>query len=77
VYGDAPPGLEGRCGERGLALFVFPPGEVAARAGLRDDHAYLVRPDGYLGAVFPSSQASDELAAYLDAHAVRARGPAR
>ncbi len=74
VYGDAPAGLEGRCGERGIALFVFPSGEAAARAGLRDDHVYLVRPDGYLGAVLTSSQASDALAAYLDAHAVRARG---
>jgi 2-polyprenyl-6-methoxyphenol hydroxylase-like FAD-dependent oxidoreductase len=73
VYGAVPAGLAERCGERGLALQVFPSGEAARHAGLRDDHAYLVRPDGYLGAIFPAAHASERLAEYLDGHGIRAR----
>ena len=45
----------------------------ARDAELRDDQVYLVRPDGYLGAVAPLSRAAERLDAYLDAHGVLAR----
>jgi 2-polyprenyl-6-methoxyphenol hydroxylase-like FAD-dependent oxidoreductase len=73
VYGDAPVGLAERCASRGLNLQRSRSSEAARHAGLREDHTYLVRPDGYLGAIFPSAQASERLVAYLDAHGIRAR----
>jgi len=73
VYGAATAALRQRCDERHLALHVFPYDEPAQGCGLEPDAAYLVRPDGYLGAVFAAESAADQLASYLDAHGIRAR----
>jgi 2-polyprenyl-6-methoxyphenol hydroxylase-like FAD-dependent oxidoreductase len=73
VYGGAPAELVHRCASRGLPIHAFLLDDAAVAAGLRADHAYLVRPDGYLGAVFPLSEAGDRLADYLDRHEIRPR----
>jgi 2-polyprenyl-6-methoxyphenol hydroxylase-like FAD-dependent oxidoreductase len=72
-YGAAPEDLRPRCDQRGVPLHVFPFDPAAKAAGLRDDAAYLVRPDGYIAAIFGAGSAAVELAKYLDAHGVRGR----
>ena len=48
VYGDAVPEIQAVCNERKLPLHVFPWRPEMARAGLRRNAVYLVRPDGYV-----------------------------
>jgi 2-polyprenyl-6-methoxyphenol hydroxylase-like FAD-dependent oxidoreductase len=48
VYGQAKARLQETCIDRSLPLHEFPWSENARRAGLIQDAAYLVRPDGYV-----------------------------
>lgn len=48
IYGTPTPEALGWCLRRDLALRVFPFRDAARRAGLPEDAAYLVRPDGYV-----------------------------
>jgi 2-polyprenyl-6-methoxyphenol hydroxylase-like FAD-dependent oxidoreductase len=73
TYGAAPEDLPRRCEERRIPLHRFPFNASTQAAGLRDDAVYLVRPDGYLGAVLVGREAASGLGAYLDAHGVRGR----
>jgi 2-polyprenyl-6-methoxyphenol hydroxylase-like FAD-dependent oxidoreductase len=73
VYGAQASDLPVLCEARRLPLHVFPSDARAKAAGLRDDAVYLVRPDGYVGAVVDAREAAAGLAGYLDAHGVRCR----
>jgi 2-polyprenyl-6-methoxyphenol hydroxylase-like FAD-dependent oxidoreductase len=69
VYGAADAGLRETCRRRELALHTFPWDSAAARAGLRRDALYLVRPDGHVG--LADAEASPaRLERYLDTHRV-------
>ncbi|SMB94736.1 FAD-dependent monooxygenase [Deinococcus hopiensis] len=48
LYGTPSPEVLSWCLRRDISLHVFPFEETARRAGLREDAAYLVRPDGYV-----------------------------
>ncbi|HEY2405414.1 MAG TPA: FAD-dependent monooxygenase, partial [Polyangiaceae bacterium] len=73
VYGTPSLDLRSRCSVHQLPLHAFAFDAHAKAAELHDDAVYLVRPDGYLGAVFPASTATGELEEYLAAHGVRTR----
>jgi 2-polyprenyl-6-methoxyphenol hydroxylase-like FAD-dependent oxidoreductase len=66
VYGDAGPDLHVVCEVRKLALHVFAWRREMARAGLRRNAVYLVRPDGYV-ALVGSEGGSAAITSYLDA----------
>ena len=70
VYGAAAPGMADVCGRRGLALHTFPWQSAAARAGLKRDAVYLVRPDGYVGLADPKADPG-AVVRYLDARDLR------
>ena len=69
VYGAAPPELSALCSARGVPLHVFAWRPAIARAGLKLDAAYLVRPDGYVALADPEASAA-RLQAYLDERGV-------
>ena len=69
VYGEASAAVQSVCKARQLALCTFPWTTGAARAGLKRDAPYLVRPDGYVGLAEASGDAQS-IASYLDAHAL-------
>ncbi len=71
VYGAPPIELVARCAKRRLSLAVLAFDDATRRAELRDDHLYLVRPDGYIGMIAPLPEAADRLDAYLDRHGIR------
>lgn len=73
AYGASVDGLGVRCDEHRLPLHFFPFDARAKAAGLRDDAIYLIRPDGYVGAVVGAEGAAAGLAEYIDAHGVRCR----
>lgn len=73
VYGAPSPELRVQCEERKLPLHVFPFDDRVGLAELRSDLVYLVRPDGYLGAVLDAESAAADLATYLDSHGIRTR----
>jgi hypothetical protein len=73
VHGDPPSGLSEGSASRGIPLHVFAFSPACKRAGMSEHHAYLVRPDGHVGAVFEPSLATDGLLRYLDSHAIRPR----
>jgi 2-polyprenyl-6-methoxyphenol hydroxylase-like FAD-dependent oxidoreductase len=70
VYGDPTAALSLACGQRGLALDVFPWEASMARAGLVRNAAYLVRPDGHVALADPEASALT-LQRYLDARGLR------
>jgi hypothetical protein len=74
VYGAASDRLRTFAEERGLPLHVFSWNENAHEAGLAEDAAYLVRPDGYVGL---ASGPQDVVAVgdYLDRFCVVAKRP--
>ena len=57
----------------GYPFTSFLPVIRAKAAGFRDDAVYLVRPDGYLGAVVNAGGAAASLTEYLDTHGIRCR----
>jgi hypothetical protein len=71
VYGDAPDRAESLSSERRLPLHVFRWSSEAAKAGLKRNALYLVRPDGYVGL---AAERADDVAAYLDRHHLRLDG---
>jgi FAD binding domain len=66
VYGEASPGLESACAERGLPLHVFAWRAPISQTGIRRNACYLVRPDGYVALADPLGEPRT-LVAYLDA----------
>jgi 2-polyprenyl-6-methoxyphenol hydroxylase-like FAD-dependent oxidoreductase len=73
TYGPASDELKRQCEEHRLPLHIFPFDAAAKRVGYRDDASYLVRPDGYLGAVFTAATAIEKLESYLHTHRIRGR----
>ncbi|HEX4285820.1 MAG TPA: FAD-dependent monooxygenase, partial [Terracidiphilus sp.] len=69
VYGEAKPGLQSLCEDRGIPLHVFQYLPETRRAGLRRNAAYLIRPDGYVGLAEPDGDAT-KVAAYLDVRGI-------
>jgi len=73
VYGAATQELRRICSTRDLRLHIFPWRAEMARAGLRPNAAYLMRPDGYIATVQPEATAG-RIGAYLDDHHIAAVG---
>jgi 2-polyprenyl-6-methoxyphenol hydroxylase-like FAD-dependent oxidoreductase len=74
VYGTTEPDLADEAESLGLELVQFPFGAAAAQAGLTQDAAYLVRPDGYVSWV-SAAQNEEELRGFVDRLSLRfARG---
>jgi hypothetical protein len=69
-YGEASSDLEKVCKARKLALHTFAWIPVMKRAGLTQDTAYLIRPDGYIGLV-ESNQDSTAIGQYLEQHGIQ------
>jgi 2-polyprenyl-6-methoxyphenol hydroxylase-like FAD-dependent oxidoreductase len=69
-YGEAPSTVQTVCAARGLALHTFPWEPPIERMGLRRDVVYLIRPDGYIGLVDTSGDAS-ALEEYLEQRQIR------
>jgi 2-polyprenyl-6-methoxyphenol hydroxylase-like FAD-dependent oxidoreductase len=67
VYGEITADVQSVCAERQLPLHTFPWTIATARAGLRRDAVYLVRPDGYV-ALAESAGNAKAIALYLDGH---------
>lgn len=70
VYGEATAALRNECARRHLALSEFPFGEAERKAGMGQNAAYVLRPDGYVGLAEPAGDAAT-VARYLDAHGIR------
>ncbi|HEY7056381.1 MAG TPA: FAD-dependent monooxygenase [Vicinamibacterales bacterium] len=66
VYGETTADLGSACEQRQLSLHPFPWTTATARAGLRRDAAYLVRPDGYVALADPAGNAK-AITSFLDA----------
>jgi len=64
VYGEATETFRAQVSSLGLELHVFAWHELAERAGLACNAAYLLRPDGYIGWVDVAAR-GDKLAEYL------------
>jgi hypothetical protein len=73
VYGEATQELRRICSTRDLQLHIFPWQAGMARAGLRHNAAYLVRPDGYVATVQPETTVG-RIGAYLDEHRIASLG---
>lgn len=73
VYGDAAPEILAVCKERKLPLHVFPWRPEMARAGLRRNAVYLVRPDGYVALADPEGGAK-AVTSYFDARMLTPAG---
>ena len=70
VYGDAPEDLATVCARRSVPLHTFPWQPNTKLAGLAQNAAYLIRPDGYVALADPAAS-HDTLAGYLDRHGLR------
>jgi 2-polyprenyl-6-methoxyphenol hydroxylase-like FAD-dependent oxidoreductase len=70
VHGAVAPALARACAARDLALHLFRFGLGAARAGLRRDALYLVRPDGYVALADPLAR-PERLESYLARRGLR------
>jgi hypothetical protein len=60
------PDISRLCRQRSLAFHVFGWQPEFARSGIRENAAYLIRPDGYIAFADPAAKART-LAAYIDA----------
>ena len=65
IYGAAQDELRDVCGRSNLDLQLFDWGATAARAGLKRDAAYLIRPDGYVACAIANQDATT-LRAFID-----------
>lgn len=65
VYGECPAAFDEALRQSALPVHVFPFTDAAARVGLAEGAAYLVRPDGYVG-VAQASPDSAQLISYID-----------
>ena len=70
VYGKARGALAQKCRQLELPLHALAWSSHAERAGLQQNAAYLVRPDGYVGLADPAAH-PDHLERYLDTHTIR------
>lgn len=68
VYGEPDPTVPDEAEALGLPLHRLLWTDDAHRAGLRRDHLYLVRPDGYLGLI---ASTMDEVRAYAARHGLK------
>ncbi|KAA2212849.1 FAD-dependent monooxygenase [Teichococcus oryzae] len=75
IHGSANPAMARACDRQGLALHCFPWSAAARRAGLKQDAAYLIRPDGHVGLADPHADPAT-LERYLGRHRARAAGAA-
>jgi 2-polyprenyl-6-methoxyphenol hydroxylase-like FAD-dependent oxidoreductase len=73
VYGEASAEMRAMCDARRLPLQVFAWRRESARAGLRRDAAYLVRPDGYIAVAIPNG-GSATLETYFATHKLACAG---
>src|SRR5262249_17504477 len=73
VYGEATQELRRICSARDLQLHILPWQAGMARAGLRHNAAYLVRPDGYVATVQPKTPVA-RIGAYLDERRIASLG---
>ena len=71
VYGDVAPGFATKARALGIAVDAFAFDDTAKNAGFAKDAAYLLRPDGYIGAAF-DRQDHAELLAYANSIGLRA-----
>ncbi len=55
VYGNVRPGFAAACRELGIPLRQFSSSTASRRAGLAEDAAYLIRPDGYVALADPKA----------------------
>jgi len=69
-YGNAQSSIRAVCDESGLDLHVFAWQPSMRRAGLKQDAAYLIRPDGYIGLADPTGTSS-AIKRYLEQHSIR------
>jgi 2-polyprenyl-6-methoxyphenol hydroxylase-like FAD-dependent oxidoreductase len=67
VYGHATEGLKRAADDLALPLHRFNWGQGANRAGIPRDSAFLIRPDGYIGAALVQQSAA-QLRAYVQRH---------
>lgn len=72
VYGAAKPALRDVAQKAGLALHTFGWSDHVAKAGLKRDAIYLVRPDGYV-ALADAGQDTGSLQSYLSRFAIAPR----
>lgn len=72
VYGAASRELSTAAGSRGVPIHTFSWSEQVARAGLANNAAYLVRPDGYVALADPQAR-PEVLLRYLDELQIKAR----
>jgi len=72
VYGVASPELAGACERRRIALHSFAWRSVMSNIGLKENAAYLVRPDGYVALADPEGSGT-ELERYCEAQGIGAR----
>lgn len=63
VYGDTEAGLEDACRRRGLALHTLPWSALVGKKGLKQNAAYLIRPDGHV-AIASASNTAGKIDAY-------------
>jgi 2-polyprenyl-6-methoxyphenol hydroxylase-like FAD-dependent oxidoreductase len=68
VYGQVPPDVAELCRTRDVPLHIFDSSRDAARAGLRRNAIYVVRPDGYVGLAQERTDVR-QLESYLRTHA--------
>jgi 2-polyprenyl-6-methoxyphenol hydroxylase-like FAD-dependent oxidoreductase len=73
VYGAPGPEIRAACDSRNIPVHVFPFDSATRAALFEGDAAYLVRPDGYLGAVTSAREPGAKLATYLETHGIRGR----
>jgi hypothetical protein len=74
VYGTVSPELASTCSRLGLPLHAFPWSSRAEEAGLGQNAAYLVRPDGYVGLADAAAR-PENLTGYLDARGIQISVP--
>jgi 2-polyprenyl-6-methoxyphenol hydroxylase-like FAD-dependent oxidoreductase len=71
VYGTSSPELRAACTARSLHVHEYRWGEHAASAGVAQDAAYLVRPDGYVALAAAARNAPNAIARYMDSRRIQ------
>jgi 2-polyprenyl-6-methoxyphenol hydroxylase-like FAD-dependent oxidoreductase len=70
VYGDTNSGVSAWCGENGVPLHIFSFTTAHAKAGLKRDALYLLRPDTYV-ALASARPSADLLRRYFEERAIK------
>jgi hypothetical protein len=71
VYGEPAAELRQACERRGLPLHVYPWRAEMEGAGLQQNAAYLIRPDGYVALAMMGAGSSTALTNYVEAWGVK------